>query len=131
MRPLISATIAVGLTITAVTGCERTAPAGPDPDGSRTTAAGPPRVAGDEILTERWTRLPDSPLSPRDGAAAAHVRSDDGDLAIFIGGYIGPPSGPIGCAVRTSPLGVEVTTRSKEGRSGSAGSRDQVPERGS
>lgn len=41
-----------------------------------------------------WTALPDSPLSPRERPAAAHVRTGDSDLAVLVGGYVGPPCPP-------------------------------------
>lgn len=41
-----------------------------------------------------WTRLPDIPLSPREGLATAHLETPEGDLAVFVGGYIGQPCPP-------------------------------------
>lgn len=41
-----------------------------------------------------WTRLPDGPLSPREGSATAHLSTPDADLAVFVGGYVGSPCPP-------------------------------------
>lgn len=69
---------------------------GPSADqASRTPGAGPRSASTRAELTAgEWTRLPDSPLSPREGSAAAHVPSPDGDLAVFVGGYTGQPCPP-------------------------------------
>jgi hypothetical protein len=63
-----------------------------------TAACGPsvvtPADPGSAPAAGTWTRLPDSPLSPREGGAVAHVATPGSDLAVFIGGYVGPPCPP-------------------------------------
>ena len=43
-----------------------------------------------DLAAGAWTRLPDSPLTPRENPAAAYV----GGEAVFVGGYGGPPCPP-------------------------------------
>jgi hypothetical protein len=47
-------------------------------------------VATPGVDRGEWTRLPESPLSPREGAVAAHVGSE----VVFVGGYAGQPCPP-------------------------------------
>ena len=53
-------------------------------------AAPAPRGPVTELTPGAWTRLPNSPLSPRENPAAAYV----GGEAVFVGGYGGPPCPP-------------------------------------
>lgn len=80
-RPTVAAVAAlVVLGGLALSSCGDTAPGSPDP-------APAARAGG-------WTALPDSPLSPRERPAAAHVRTGGTDLAVFVGGYVGRPCPP-------------------------------------
>ncbi len=90
---VLSVTLAVGLSVVTFAGCGA-APGGPGPDGARGSGGVSPEAAGGEFGAGRWTRLPDSPLSPREAPATAHVPTDDGNLAVFVGGYTGPPCPP-------------------------------------
>ena len=64
--------------------------------GDASPESDPDRAAG----AGAWTAVPDSPLSPRERPAAAHVRTGDADLAVFVGGYVGPPCPPTAdCAI--------------------------------
>lgn len=83
MSPISRAALALGVGVlsVALAGC-----------GSATTDARPD--ASGSAPPGEWTRLPDSPLSPREGPAAAHVPTADGDLAVFVGGYTGAPCPP-------------------------------------
>lgn len=85
MRPTTTATLVACLTVLSLAGCGST-PADPAPDA--------PETAGGEVRARQWTRLPDSPLSPREAPAAAHVSTDEGELAVFVGGDIGRPCHP-------------------------------------
>jgi hypothetical protein len=62
----------------AVTGCGQSA----GDDGERVPAA--------ELPAGEWTRLENSPLSPRQGPATAYVGGD----VVFVGGYSGQPCPP-------------------------------------
>ncbi|MGZ5398712.1 MAG: hypothetical protein ACXWDM_01780 [Nocardioides sp.] len=59
-------------------------------------SAGPGQSGGNRVDAGAgsWTQLPDSPLSPRERPATAHVETGKGDLVVFIGGYIGRPCPP-------------------------------------
>ncbi|MGH3363678.1 MAG: hypothetical protein ACRDOW_03035 [Nocardioidaceae bacterium] len=61
-----------------------TAPRDPATGNPAATAGAP------ELERGSWTRLSDSPLSPREGAAAVYV---DGEV-VFVGGYSGQPCPP-------------------------------------
>lgn len=63
----------------ALTGC-----GDPEPDVPTAPNTGISPVAG------AWTRLADSPLSPRENPAIAHV----GHSVVLVGGYTGPPCPP-------------------------------------
>lgn len=52
-----------------------------EPGTSESTTSGP---------SLGWTKLPESPLSPREGVAVARV----GGEVVFVGGYAGPPCPP-------------------------------------
>lgn len=56
------------------------------PKGENTAATS----VGPVLKQGFWTRLPDSPLSPRERPAAAYV---DGEIVV-VGGYSGPPCPP-------------------------------------
>lgn len=61
-----------------------TAPRDPATENPAATTAAP------ELEQGSWTRLSDSPLSPREGSAAAYV----GGEVVFVGGYSGQPCPP-------------------------------------
>lgn len=66
---------------TAIDGSAPPDPATEKPAASATTS---------ELEQGLWTRLPESPLSSREGSAAAYI----GGEAVFVGGYGGPPCPP-------------------------------------
>jgi hypothetical protein len=75
-RPPVAA---LAVVLLALTSC---GPAAPDPEAEVGPRPG-------------WTRLPDHPLSSREGSAIAHVATEDGrDLVVVVGGYTGPPCPP-------------------------------------
>jgi hypothetical protein len=69
-------------------GCGQGVSDGPAPRGEEAGNATTPPAT--ESQTGGWTRLPDSPLSPREGSAAAYV----GGEVVFVGGYGGTPCPP-------------------------------------
>ncbi|WP_181310492.1 Kelch repeat-containing protein [Nocardioides campestrisoli] len=85
--------LGAGLSVLVLAGC-RTAPADPSADAARELRLGEAEPSGPAPAAGRWTRLPDSPLSPREAPAAAHVPTRTGDLAVFVGGYTGRPCPP-------------------------------------
>lgn len=93
MSPVLKPALVVGMSVLTFAGCG-TAPADPGPDASGGSGGASPEAASGERTAGGWIRLPDSPLSPRDAPATAHVPTDDGDLAVFVGGYAGPPCPP-------------------------------------
>ena len=93
MSPVFNAALVAGLSALTFAGCG-TVPADPGPDATRGSAGVSPQAASGEFAAGTWTRLPDSPLSPREAPATAYVPTDDGDLAVFVGGYTGPPCPP-------------------------------------
>lgn len=93
MSRTLAAMLAVALPVLTFVACGTT-PAGTGPDASRNSEGPTQAATGGEFAAGRWTHLPDSPLSPREAPATAHVHTDDGDLAVFVGGYIGQPCPP-------------------------------------
>ena len=94
MRPTTAATLLACLSVLSLTtlslaGCGST-PAGPDAVAPGATGA----AGGPDLPAGGWTRLPDSPLSAREAPAAAHVSTDEGELAVFVGGDRGQPCPP-------------------------------------
>ncbi|HEY0774675.1 MAG TPA: hypothetical protein VGD51_11375 [Nocardioidaceae bacterium] len=61
-----------------------TAPPEPGVENPAAAATAP------EVGHGAWTRLPESPLSPREGTATAYV----GGEVVFVGGYVGQPCPP-------------------------------------
>ena len=88
-----AAALGAGLIVLMLAGCE-TPPTDRGPVPAPGSEGGSPIVVAGELPAGTWTRLPDSPLSPREAPATARVASDEGDLAVFVGGYIGPPCPP-------------------------------------
>ena len=93
MPPTFAAALLAGLSVLTFAGCG-TSRGHLGPDASPGSEGVSPVVAGGELPAGTWTRLPDSPLSPREAPATAHVPTDDGDVAVFVGGYTGPPCPP-------------------------------------
>ncbi|WP_134739753.1 hypothetical protein [Nocardioides sp. 503] len=82
-RPAAPAAIAAVLLVLAGCGTSPLSGAPPGEDAPERAAA-----AGG------WTRLPDSPLSAREGPVAEHVETADRDLVVVVGGYVGRPCPP-------------------------------------
>lgn len=93
MSRSFAAVLVAGMSALALAACG-TSPADSGPDPARASEGVVPAVARGEFAAGRWTRLPESPLSPREAPATAHVPTDDGDLVVFVGGYTGPPCPP-------------------------------------
>lgn len=77
-----------GVCLLLTAGCGASSSEGsPSPDVAVRAA---PTASANTLDSGVWTRLPDSPLSAREGSPAAYV---DGEVVI-IGGYSGPPCPP-------------------------------------
>lgn len=95
MRLHDAARIAAGLSLMALVACTSSSTTPSNVAGADGSATPPLELAVGE-----WTRLPDSPLSPRHLPVAAHVPTVDGDLAVFVGGQVSGPCPPwADCAI--------------------------------
>lgn len=90
MTQTLTRWLTAGLVALLLGGCDTTTQPGALSVEERASAPSPAA----EPTAGRWTRLPDSPLSPRESSTAAYVTTPGTELVVVVGGHTGPPCPP-------------------------------------